>query len=185
MRLSADEIAAALSGLSEAECAELLALLEREKQEAETQIDDPRLSLASMLAKADRDYAALTESPEQYIAAVAAHRAARDKHRVDPPDDGDVGSWLARHLDAFRQASKLVAVDAPMPDWEDMARKMPPEAARAPERLTRAEPPQPDTAPPAAPPQPLKGQPYVARSDLDRFTDRSGVRWPDEEFADR
>jgi hypothetical protein len=186
MRLSQAELEAALARLSDADAVELVGLLEYLKRhEEETRIDDPRPSIASMLVKSDTDYAGLTESSKQYLAAIAAHRTARDKHRSDLADHGDVSTWLSNHLAAFRRATAAAAEEAPMPSWLDYARKAPPEPARPQEAPLRTEAPRPVTAPPAAPPQPLKGQPYVARTDLDRFTDRSGIRWPDEEYDDR
>jgi hypothetical protein len=121
--LTASDIAVALRGLTEAERAELLALLSDAEVEQASLPEDDRPSISSFLEEIRREHALRTADPAAWLVADEAHKAAVERHMqrllagVAPGDD--ISSWFHAWSAARQEAAKLAAEEGHPPPGAD------------------------------------------------------------------
>lgn len=124
LRLSTSDIAAALRGLSEADQAELLELLQAaEAERAAVPVDD-REPLDAMLQRAHEEAAAKSGDADAWWAAHKAHEARREFHysrlEAERGEAQSIGDLIGGVLDALNESIRLATEDGYPPAAEVM-----------------------------------------------------------------
>jgi hypothetical protein len=130
LRLSKADVAAALRGLSDAERAELLALLLDAEQEAASMPVDDREPLEAILDRICHEAAEASDDPPAWWAAHEAHEARRkfyyDRLAAERPEPVSVGAFLSAYSATSIRAGELAAADGfPEPPCKTLARTVP------------------------------------------------------------
>ena len=132
LRLSKADVAAALRGLSDAERAELLALLLDAGQEAASVPVDDREPIAAILDRIHNEAAEASDDPEAWWAAHEAHEARRkfyyDRLAAERPEPVSVGAFLSEYSAISVRAGELASVDGFPEPCKTLARTVPPES---------------------------------------------------------
>ena len=144
LKLSAGDVIAALRGLTEAERAELLDLLQAAEEEESAKPEDTRPPLDQLLEQARQQSAAKSGDPDAWLAADAAHAESRAAHyRRLMGECGasmqDIAAYMSASLVAWTQAGNLAIADGfPDPDRKQVVAPEPAEREEAMQTLPRA-----------------------------------------------
>ena len=130
LRLSKADVAAALRGLSDAERAELLALLLDAGQEAASVPVDDREPIAAILDRIHNEAAEASDDPQAWWAAHEAHEARRkfyyDRLAAERPKLDSAGAFLSEYFAISVRAGELASADGFPEPCQALARTVPP-----------------------------------------------------------
>lgn len=120
LKLSSEQLAAALAGLNAADRLQLLSLLQQRAEVEAEQIEDTRPPLDSLIERDRQQAAARSDNPEKWLEADAAHwechRRNYDRLVGERRDDTlDIDAWMTASLSAWRRAGELAAAECPHP----------------------------------------------------------------------
>lgn len=121
LRLSSEQLATALSGLSPIERLQLLQLLQQREEMAAEAPEDTRPPIGELIEQARQKAAVASDNPERWLEMDATHWECHERHYQRligerRSDMQDIDAWMAASLAAWNEAEELAAVECLHPD---------------------------------------------------------------------